>query len=233
MKIMKPFFIFAALLLLVSCEEKEKPVRFGIGSETNYSFPAATDAAAFYITSNIPWQATLINGGDWCSVTPASAGGDETVIISVTENTAYMQERTAGIVVTAGAFRKAITVTQAPPPCPGFSAGAIASTGQTVVTGDTPATINSLQPASGVGAVSYQWYKNGIAINNATAESYTPPATDAAEAGTYTYTRRAKDDVCSTTLTQSEGSWSSQSLPVTLMQVLLLLPGKPFAAAMR
>ncbi len=89
-----------------------------------------------------------------------------------------------------------------------FTTGTIASTGQTVVGGGTPGAIGSTVAASGGGGtISYQWYKDGVAISGATAANYTPPASMTASASTYIYTRRAKDNTCNTTLTASVGSW--------------------------
>ena len=204
---MKNFFIFTAVLLLLACENREEPVQFKLEAAPAYSFSETANAASFAITSNIPWQASLTNGGDWCRITPATAKGDGKVEITVTANTAYLQERTATITVKAGAFNEEITVTQSPPPCPAFAAGSIATAGQTVFIGEAPTAIHSVQEATGGGTVTYQWYKNGNAISGATAASYTPPATDAAVAGAFTYTRRAKDNTCNTTLTQSAGNW--------------------------
>jgi uncharacterized protein (TIGR02145 family) len=83
---------------------------------------------------------------------------------------------------------------------PQFTAGAIASTGQSLCVGGTPVVISNTTPASGgSGAISYQWYKwnNGLSlINGATAAAYTPPASDAAVTATITYTRRASAALC-------------------------------------
>jgi uncharacterized protein (TIGR02145 family) len=92
--------------------------------------------------------------------------------------------------------------------CPSFNPGAIATAGQSIFIGGTPATIMSTADAtSDNGTISYQWYKNGNTINGATAASYTPPKSDAATAGVHTYTRRAKDNMCNTTFTPSAGNW--------------------------
>ncbi|MDR0694887.1 MAG: hypothetical protein LBF81_06280 [Prevotellaceae bacterium] len=204
---MKKIFIFTTLLLLLACENREEPVQFKLEAEQAYAFPETATTASFAITSNIPWQATLTNGGDWCRITPTTAKGDGKVEITVTANTAYLQERTASIVVKAGTFNEEITVTQAPPPCPAFDAGSIAATGQTIFIGETPETIHSVQEANGGGAISYQWYKNDDPISGATAASYTPPPADAAAVGAHTYTRRAKDNTCNTTLAPATGKW--------------------------
>jgi hypothetical protein len=204
---MKRFFIFATLLL-VACENREEPVHFAIAAAPNYSFSADPNLDSFAITGNISWQATLTNGGEWCSITPTSAHGDGTVEISVAANTDYLQERTAAIVVKAGAFSKEITITQAAPPCLDFDPGAIATAGQTVTVGGTPAVISSTRAATGGdGQISYQWYKNGYEIWGATEAYYTPSPYDANTAGAITYTRRAADNTCNNTLMPSTGSW--------------------------
>ncbi len=107
-----------------------------------------------------------------------------------------------------------ITSITDPTGCPGtvtnpaFSTGTIASTGQTICIGGTPSNIGSTATATGGDSrITYQWYKNGTAISSATATTYTPPAGDAAATASHTYTRRAKDATCNTTLTASAGSW--------------------------
>jgi hypothetical protein len=204
---MKSFRLLPLFLLLLACENKEEPALFKVDAEPAYAFSETANTAAFSITSNIPWEATLTNGGDWCRITPAAAKGDGKVEITVTANTAYLQERTAAIVVKADEFSHEITVTQAPPPCPAFNAGSIAATGQTLFTGGTPATIHSVQDATGAGTVTYQWYKDAVEISGATAANYTPPPADANTVGAHTYTRRAKDNICNTTFMPSAGSW--------------------------
>jgi uncharacterized protein (TIGR02145 family) len=127
--------------------------------------------------------------------------------VRVTANPAYLQERSMALVLTAGDYTKQVAITQAAPPCPAFDAGSIAATGQTIFTGGTPAAIHSTQAATGAGTITYQWYKNDTPISGATAADYTPPPADAATLGAYTYTRRAKDDICNTTFMPSAGSW--------------------------
>jgi hypothetical protein len=112
------------------------------------------------------------------------------------------------LLLTAGEYSQQVAITQAAPPCPGFNPGAIATTGQTILIGGTPATINSTQAATGGdGQISYQWYKNGNPIDGATEIIYTPPQEDAATVSVITYTRRAKDNVCNSTFTPATGSW--------------------------
>jgi hypothetical protein len=91
-----------------------------------------------------------------------------------------------------------------------FSPGAIATTGQTLCVDGTPTVIgNSTAATGGNGTYSYSWYKDGSAssISGATANSYTPPTSDATVAGAHTYTRKVRDESCSTTTVQSTGSW--------------------------
>ncbi|MDR1681087.1 MAG: hypothetical protein LBS12_04795, partial [Prevotellaceae bacterium] len=99
--------------------------------------------------------------------------------------------------------------------CPGFvrntafAAGEILSTGETICAGGTPGAINSITPFSGGdNNLTYSWYKDGVLISGATGENYTPPASDAAAAGTHTYTRKANDQTCNITPIASTGSWA-------------------------
>lgn len=88
---------------------------------------------------------------------------------------------------------------------PEFSAGAIASTGETICKNGTPSAIGSSTNASGGdGNISYQWYVGSTPISGATATTYTPTQT---EPGTYTFTRKAKDGSC-VDWTASEGSYT-------------------------
>jgi hypothetical protein len=202
----KVFYAFAALLLF-SCENREAPVQFILDAEPTYAVSEAAHTIPFSVTSNISWTAEVTAGSAWCGVTPNDANGNSEGEISVAENPDYLQERQATIIVTADDFTAEITVTQAPRSCPEFFPGSIMSAGETIAAGGAPGTINSVQDASGGGEITYQWYKDGEAISGATAVDYTPPAADAAAAGTHIYTRYAKDDLCNTAFTQSAGSW--------------------------
>ncbi len=91
---------------------------------------------------------------------------------------------------------------------PAFNKGAIATTGETLCVGGTPTVIGSTTAASGGdGTITYEWYKDGVAIASTNTATYTPPTADALTADTsYTYTRKAKDGTCAS-LTASTGSW--------------------------
>jgi hypothetical protein len=206
-----PVIVCAAcgLVLLSTCkEEKEEPLHFETTAPTAYTFPETETSATFTIASNTAWTVEVTEGRDRCSVTPASGKSSATVTVRVTANPDYLQTHTMTLRLTAGDYTQDITITQAAPPCPDFNAGAIATAGQTVTVGGTPGTIGSAQAATGGDRhITYQWYKNGNVIEDATAASYTPPASVTATAGVNTYTRRAKDNTCNTTLTPSAGSW--------------------------
>jgi uncharacterized protein (TIGR02145 family) len=113
--------------------------------------------------------------------------------------------------------------------CSDFNPGAIATAGQVLSVGGTPATIENIMEATGGGAISYQWYKNGNVIDGATAASYTPPKSAATATGVHTYTRRAKDNVCNTTFTSSAGSWvlTVVNCPLTQLPVTSTFAGFP------
>jgi hypothetical protein len=96
-----------------------------------------------------------------------------------------------------------------------FTAGSIASTGESICEGGNPVAIGSAAPASGGnGVFSYQWQANGVDIPGATSLTYDPPA---GLTTTTEYKRYAKDGDCVTTFTASEGSW--------LVTVTTVLPG--------
>jgi hypothetical protein len=87
-----------------------------------------------------------------------------------------------------------------------FSAGTIASTGQTICNGGTVTTVSSSTAASGGdGSISYQWYEGSSTISGATAATYSPDAYKST-AGTYNFTRRAQDGSCNSS-TRSAGTW--------------------------
>jgi uncharacterized protein (TIGR02145 family) len=203
-----PFHLLPFLLLVVACkEEKEEPIYFETTAPAAYTFPDTEASATFTVSGNTAWAIDVTEGRDRCSVTPASGQGDATVTVRVAANPSYVQH-SMSLVLTAGDYTKQVAITQAAPPCPGFNPGAIATAGQTVTIGGPPAAINSTQAASGGdGNITYQWYKNGNAINGATGAVYTPPLEDAATVSTITYTRRAKDNDCNPTFTPSAGSW--------------------------
>jgi len=86
-----------------------------------------------------------------------------------------------------------------------FTAGVIASTGQTVAIGGNPSPIGSLTDAGGGdNNITYQWRANGNVIAGAIAAAYDPPA---GIVSATVYTRWAKDGDCSTEFTKSAGEW--------------------------
>jgi hypothetical protein len=140
-----------------------------------------------------------ISGATAATYTPPTSDANTAGAITYTRRA---KDNACNTTLTPSAGSWVLTVT-----CPSFNPGAIATDGQTILVDGTPATINSVQNATGDGTISYQWYKNGNAISGATSVNYTPPKSDAYTAGVYTYTRRAKDNLCNTTLTPSTGSW--------------------------
>jgi hypothetical protein len=194
--------------LFTACKvEKEEPLFFETTAAAAYTFPAAEVSATFTVSGNAAWRVEVIEGRNRCTVTPASGMGSATVTVRVAENPVYLQAQAMALRLTAGECTKDIAVTQSAPPCPDFNPGAIAAAGQTVTVGSTPVTIHSEQNATGAGTIGYQWYKNDIAITGATEAYYTPLPADANVVSANTYTHRAKDNICNTTLTESVGSW--------------------------
>jgi len=86
-------------------------------------------------------------------------------------------------------------------PC---TAGSINSAGQIICDNSAPVSVTSLTPASSGGVITYEWRANGVPIANSNSADYTPPS---GFSGTITYTRWAKDNVCTSTFVQSTGQW--------------------------
>ena len=147
-----------------------------------------------------------------------STGTATTYVVNPTATTTYWVKivTTSACAAPAGTPTRAITVR------PNFASGAIATTGQTICYGASVNTIGSTTAASGGdGTISYQWYNDSSSITGATATTYSPDAYKS-NAGTHTFTRRAKDNTCNTTLTAATGSW---------VLVINALPATPTGAS--
>ncbi|MCL2028140.1 MAG: hypothetical protein FWG79_06600 [Bacteroidales bacterium] len=89
-----------------------------------------------------------------------------------------------------------------------FTAGAIATTGQTLCAGSTAFTQigNATAPSGGAGTIEYQWKHNGTVIGSSNSATWTP--TTATGAGTYTReVRQTGTGACQTSWVASTGSW--------------------------
>jgi hypothetical protein len=91
---------------------------------------------------------------------------------------------------------------------PAFTPGTITTGSSTICYGVAGVNIASSVTASGGNnTITYEWRRNGTAIDGTNANNYTPPAAANTATGTFTFTRWAKDGACSTTLVQSAGSY--------------------------
>ncbi|MDR0872739.1 MAG: T9SS type B sorting domain-containing protein [Prevotellaceae bacterium] len=176
-----------------------------------YSTTGATGATITWL----PSTPAGITAGTWAanaisiSGTPSAAG---------TYN--YTVETTGGCGTPQPSLTGKITVRTA------FNAGAIDATGQTLCLNGTPAEIGNTTAASGGDSIfTYSWYKDGTLITGATGATYTPDTTDTNTAGTYVYTRKAKDGACQTAALQSTGSWT---LKVNALPTATLTPPAAF-----
>ena len=97
-----------------------------------------------------------------------------------------------------------------------FTPGAIATIGETICSGGTPATTigSSTAASGGDGAITYSWRSSvdsyAAAISGATSETYLPPA---GLTTTTSYRRYAKDNTCNTTPTVATGTWTVTVTP--------------------
>ena len=175
--------------------------------------------------------AEVVGGGDFCigtttslTETPTSGSGSYNIVWKrgstvlqtnngVTSSTYSASISSAGnttytVVVTDANCGTSQTKTVDVNVYPAFTAGTIASDGEAICKNATPSTIGSTTAASGGdGDIHYQWYEGSTAIDGAISATYIPTAY-AATAGTYTFTRKANDGECNTTLTASTGSWT-------------------------
>lgn len=94
-----------------------------------------------------------------------------------------------------------------------FTAGSIASTGESLCYNGNPTLIpNNVVASGGDGSYTYKWEVNGMPINSNTS-SYDPPS---GLTSSKTYVRFAKDGSCNTSYVQSEGSWVVTVNPVSI-----------------
>ena len=133
-----------------------------------------------------------------------AVGTGTSVSVSPAATTTYYVRGEGGCVTPGSCAQVTITV------YPLFTAGVIASTGETICYGGTPSEIGSTTAASGGdGTITYLWFSStdsyAMAISGATAATYTPPSGLQA---TTTYRRYANDGTCNTTATQSTGEWT-------------------------
>jgi len=85
---------------------------------TSLTFSSENSVRSFHISSNVNW--TIVYDVPWLSVDKGTGAGDQTVIVTVQENTSF-SSRYATITVSGNGIAEVITVTQTgivPPPPP-------------------------------------------------------------------------------------------------------------------
>jgi hypothetical protein len=128
-------------------------------------------------------------------------------------------EKLAGGVTTFGAGTCITSITDATDnpagiPPPAFSAGSITTASTTTAPGTATTAIvaNALPASGGDGDITYQWRRSGTSSATLTGSAATYALnTDAANystAGTYYFTRYAKDGACNTAFTASNGQYT-------------------------
>lgn len=171
------------------------------GSQTICPNGSATVSGASSSNGTILWThngvGSLTNATTLTPTYIASAGdAGNSVVLTMTVSNSPCAEATATYNITVR---------------DNFTAGAIATTGETICYGGTPATtIGSTTVASGGdNSITYSWRSSAdsytAAISGATSATYLPPA---GLTTTTSYRRYAKDVTCSTTPTVSAGTWT-------------------------
>ena len=104
------FTLFAASLLLISCEKEEPEVSLSIGA---IDAPSEGFQQTFTVTSNRSWTASTSD--PWISVNPASGEkGVTTVNVQVAPNTGT-SARSGSVTVTCAELTRSVTVKQVQP----------------------------------------------------------------------------------------------------------------------
>jgi hypothetical protein len=172
-----------------------------------YNTPAHAMTATPYGgtgASTYTWQKKE-GTGNW--ITISGVTGDTYDPGALTVTTQYQVMITQSASSCASAYSSPVTKTVYTL----FNPGIVNSSGGTICAGGTPAQISASTANGGAGAITYQWYKDGTLITDATSQNYTPPATDASSTGSVTYTRYAYNATCNpsgtTTATLSSGSY--------------------------
>jgi len=112
---------------------------------------------------------------------------------------------------------------------PSFKPGAIQVDSIMVCSGDAVTrNIGNIMVASGgYSTITYEWYKDGVAIPGSNAETYAIPASDRRDvltSTTITYTRKAKDATCQTDFVSSTGEYKLTVNPYSTAGMLVTTP---------
>jgi len=108
---------------------------------------------------------------------------------------------------------------------PDFKAGAITTGSQSVSHGSTaPITIsNSTDAGGGNGAITYEWYKDGVPVAGSNHTTYDIPIEDRVNISNsnlvIVYTRKAKDATCETTFVASVGVYTLTVYPMPMLTI--------------
>jgi hypothetical protein len=112
--------IAVAALTFAGCSESDDAPALAIDKTAiDAAFTAGSYTVA--VTSNAAWSATVSAGAAWCTLSPASATGNGTLNVNVTENSATVS-RAATVTVTAGTASKTVSVMQDVLPTPPHAA---------------------------------------------------------------------------------------------------------------
>jgi hypothetical protein len=174
------------------------------GASVTFSLAAASGGSG---TISYTWQQSS-NNSTWTN----ASGTNNTAVYTTPALTSDMWYRRIATGATCGAATSTsakVTVRT------NFSAGTITSTTVTTVAGSAPTTnpTNATQASGGNGSITYEWRRTGTSsktLTNSNTYSYniSLDGTNYSTAGTYHFTRYAKDNTCKTTFAASTGLYS-------------------------
>jgi uncharacterized protein (TIGR02145 family) len=167
--------------------------------------PASSVCAgsAVTLTATAGAASYQFNGGSWQTANTAT--------VTVNVNSTYTVKARSDLgCETASASSATVTVVY-----PAFSAGTIttASVSTTAGTAPTNNPANATAASGGDGSITYEWRRSGtssktLTSSNTSGYTINSDATNYNTAGTYYFTRYAKDGACHTTFTASDGTYT-------------------------
>ena len=108
----------AALATVCSCEETDQDqpendnnVSFSL-EETAFTFDHNGGSKTFKLNAPGPWSVKVSEGGEWCTVSPSSGDGSETVTVTVAAIPEELEDRNTRVMVTCNGLTLSATVAQ-------------------------------------------------------------------------------------------------------------------------
>ncbi|MDR1981579.1 MAG: hypothetical protein LBQ39_08185 [Tannerellaceae bacterium] len=73
-------------------------ILFSLTNTEDTNFSGATEIKEYELTANIPWEAEIVSGKDWLTVSPASGSSSANIVVSAANNTTLLT-RTGQVII--------------------------------------------------------------------------------------------------------------------------------------